>query len=147
MNIKAEKVRIETVEQLREWVRKWAHELAPKTVLLLCGEVGAGKTQLVQCLVQEFGGSESSSPSYAIHNHYSLLQRNIDHIDLYRLEDDDDLESTGFWDLFDQEEGIIAIEWADRIDADSLSAQWQTVRIDIQVLDDGVCREFDFQVL
>jgi len=106
---------ISDVEHFREFFGEFAHQLAPGDLLLFGGDVGAGKTEAIRAIVEQLGGRWVSSPSFAIHQRYAVRNGFIDHIDLYRLEDDSDLESTGFWDLFDLKDSIIAIEWADRM--------------------------------
>jgi tRNA threonylcarbamoyladenosine biosynthesis protein TsaE len=55
----------------------------------------------------------------------------MDHVDLYRLESEEDLESTGFWDLFGQKKGLVVIEWSDRLNQDLLPLNWYKVKVDI----------------
>ena len=59
----------------------------------------------------------------------SLRRLGTDHLDLYRLESEDDLESTGFWDLFSEEKGLILIEWAERLNPAYLPTNWFRLRI------------------
>ncbi len=103
------------VEHFREFLSELSHQFQPGDLLLFAGEVGAGKTEAIRALVDRLGGRWVSSPSFAIHQRYAIRSGFLDHVDLYRLEDDSDLESTGFWDLFDTRDSIIAIEWADRL--------------------------------
>lgn len=110
-------------------------DLEPRQVILLSGPMGVGKTEWVRHLVQAMGGEETSSPTYAIHNHYETPQGAVDHLDLYRLEDEEDLESTGFWDLFAQEQGVIIIEWADRLHEDVLPLDWRRLYLEISFID------------
>lgn len=105
-----------------------------RTILLLEGPVGAGKTELVKALCQEMGLPQTASPSFAIHHHYDSAdgEQSMDHIDLYRLENEDDLESTGFWDLFGASEGLIVIEWSDRLNQDLLPLNWKKIKVEIK---------------
>ena len=82
----------------------------------LIGELGAGKTTLMQGLVDSLGKSEAeaSSPTYALVQEYETVPP-IFHMDLYRLESFDDLESIGYWDYLDDRRGICCVEWLDRI--------------------------------
>lgn len=104
-----------------------------RQILLLEGPMGAGKTQLVRFLVDTLGGEETQSPSFAIHNHYSTPRGPIEHLDLYRLESEEDLESTGFWDLFSQDKALVLIEWADRLNAEYLPPHWSCWRIKMEI--------------
>ena len=87
-----------------------------KTVIALTGDLGAGKTVWVQGLAQGLAVSEEyyvTSPTYTIINEYP--GRNpLFHIDLYRVEDDTDLEEIGLADILDGN-GVVAIEWAERL--------------------------------
>ncbi len=67
----------------------------------------------------------------------SIPEISVDHIDLYRLEDEDDLESTGFWDIFEKKQGYIMVEWADRIEESFLPGHWDMIRISMAVHGDG----------
>lgn len=116
---------IESLEDYRKWIgEQLVPHLAPRQVLLLKGPVGVGKTQLVRYLVEQLGALDTCSPSFAIHHRYEVPSGSIDHVDLYRLEDEEDLESTGFWDLFMQPKGLILIEWAERLDESFLPPDW-----------------------
>lgn len=79
----------------------------------LIGELGAGKTTLVQGLVGALGGT-ASSPTYTLLNEYELTPR-VYHFDLYRLEDVDDLESVAYWDYVTDPRAISIVEWLDRV--------------------------------
>lgn len=108
----------------------------PRTLLLLEGPVGAGKTELVKALCHELGLPQTASPSFAIHLRYENADGSqfMDHVDLYRLESEDDLESTGFWDLFGALSGLVVIEWSDRLNQDLLPLNWYKIRVTIKKL-------------
>lgn len=84
-------------------------------LILLDGPMGAGKTQFARFLLEALGSAEATSPSFAIHNRYETKQGAVEHLDLYRIDNKDDLESTAFWDLFSESDGIVIIEWSDRL--------------------------------
>ena len=113
------------MKDLKSWVRNFAKTLTYKDIVLLQGPMGVGKSQFTQFLVEALSSEQSCSPTYAIHNAYEGKEGPIDHIDLYRVEDEDDLESTGFWDLFDQEKAIICIEWSDRMEESVYPTNWK----------------------
>ncbi len=123
-----------TVKSLKE-AEKWAKDLAltfkRPCVVLLDGDLGAGKTQFVRWFVEALGGSEASSPTFAIHQTYRLKDASIDHLDLYRLEGVQDLESTGFWDLLKQDYPLIFVEWAGRLPSNVWPKHWQVVSLEI----------------
>lgn len=107
-----------------------------RSLLLLEGPVGAGKTELVKALSLCLGIQETASPSFAIHHHYENRDVSMDHVDLYRLENEDDLESTGFWDLFGASKGLVVIEWAERLNQDLLPLNWTKIKVQIEKLED-----------
>lgn len=116
--------------------------LKPKSILLLEGPVGAGKTELVKALTQSYFIPEIGSPSFAIHHRYAGTgDVTIDHLDLYRLESEEDLESTGFWDLFAQESGLVIIEWSDRLNSEYLPLNWFKIKVEIRLGSQPTTRE------
>lgn len=129
---------LRNLEELRSWVYDLSQSLDSQTCILLSGPMGVGKTQFVKYFVESLGGHEACSPTFAIHNTYELKnQKRVDHIDLFRLKDESDLESTGFWDLFEQDRDIdyILIEWADRINASFLPSHWSQLHISMAQVD------------
>jgi len=123
---------VKSKNELREYWAELLSYLPAKTVLLLNGEVGAGKTTSVQAIADILGMKDVQSPSFAIHLRYENDQgKSLDHIDLYRLKDDDDLESSGFWDLFSQKESLIVIEWASRLNTEYLPLNWEKFEVQI----------------
>lgn len=80
----------------------------------LCGGLGAGKTAFTRgfCSVM-CPGAAVRSPSFAIVNEYRG-EPDVYHFDVWRIKDDDDLYSTGFYD-YAARKGIIICEWADSI--------------------------------
>ncbi|MNK01274.1 tRNA threonylcarbamoyladenosine biosynthesis protein TsaE [compost metagenome] len=126
---------IKNTEELKKFWEEFLPHLNTRSILLLSGDVGAGKTTSVQFIASILGMRDVQSPSFAIHLRYENAQgKSLDHLDMYRLKDDDDLESSGFWDLFAAKEGLIIIEWAQRLDYDYLPLNWQRVEVKIEVL-------------
>ncbi len=132
------------LKKLESWVEEFSKILSEKQILLLSGPMGAGKTQFVHFLLKYLEGEEPSSPTFAIHQSYSSIRGDIDHVDLYRLENEEDLESTGFWDLFEKESGLIIIEWADRLDEEKYPLYWDKIHLKIIESEEGL-REISFE--
>jgi len=88
--------------------------LAPGAVVLLYGELGAGKTAFVRGVARGIGAApeQVSSPTFTIVQEYAGGRATLYHVDLYRLEPAE-IEDLGLDDLIDSG-GIVAIEWADR---------------------------------
>ena len=90
-----------------------ARTLRPGDVVLLFGELGAGKTAFVRGLAQGLGGApdDVSSPTFTLIQEYSG-RITLYHVDLYRLEARE-IPDLGLEDLM-LGDGVVAIEWADR---------------------------------
>jgi len=105
------------------------------TVFLLDGPLGVGKTQFVSFLARQLGGEVTSSPTFVLHQEYKTDQLRIHHFDFYRLEDESELESTGFWDIVSEATGWICIEWASRLGDLAFPSKWKIVRVKLDWLD------------
>ena len=92
-----------------------ANLLHPGSVFALYGDLGAGKTAFVRGLVKALCPEclpLVHSPTFAIVNEYRGEQVTVYHFDLYRLQDEDDLYSTGFFECLGGE-GIVVTEWSE----------------------------------
>lgn len=99
-------------EQTKEIGLQIGSKLKQGDIVLLKGQMGAGKTTMTHGIVQGLGSTDFvSSPTYALVNVYKTPQFEIGHFDLYRLADEDDLYSTGFEDFLTQE-NVLLIEWS-----------------------------------
>lgn len=90
--------------------------LQHRLVLLLFGDLGSGKTAFAQGLARGLGVPASwavTSPTYTLINEYPA-RLPFYHVDLYRLSDPVNLEEIGLGDILDQN-GVIAVEWAERL--------------------------------
>lgn len=89
--------------------------------ILLYGNLGVGKTTLIQGLAQGLGISALPlSPSFVLVREYVVYKSKIKrfyHIDLYRLSTEAEIYKLGLGELFEDPQAITAIEWADRIGA------------------------------
>jgi tRNA threonylcarbamoyladenosine biosynthesis protein TsaE len=80
----------------------------------LRGDLGAGKTEFTRGFASVASpGSTVKSPTYALVNEYKKGKTPIFHFDIYRLADEDDLYSTGYYDYL--ERGICLVEWFENI--------------------------------
>jgi tRNA threonylcarbamoyladenosine biosynthesis protein TsaE len=92
--------------------------LTAGSVLLLTGDLGSGKTTLVQGLAQGLEIVDPIvSPTFTIINEYFSGRLPLYHLDLYRLNpaEVDDLHLESYWLGLETELGIVAIEWAERL--------------------------------
>ena len=98
-----------------DFASKFAKSLKKKDIVVLCGELGSGKTKFVQGILKSFGlENEISSPTFTIVNEYSSKVCSIYHFDVYRLADIDEFYAMGGEEYF--EKGICLIEWGELIE-------------------------------
>jgi len=116
-------------EETQAVARELAATLKPGDVLLLAGDLGAGKTTFVKGLAAGLGidPGEVSSPTFTLLHEYRGGRLTLYHADLYRLDkaatDDLGLDETGVRD------GVLAIEWPDRLSHDLAGAR--VIRLDV----------------
>ena len=81
----------------------------------LIGNLGAGKTTFVRGLIQEFGFDEFvKSPTFTIVESYESDNLKVFHFDLYRIEDDNELQAIGVEDYLTEENSITLVEWPEK---------------------------------
>lgn len=106
------KVITENAEQTQKIAEEYAKTLCGGDVVLLNGDMGAGKTVFVKGLARGLGiREEVTSPTYAYMNDYD---GRLFHYDCYRIESAEQAERLGLADYFDAG-GICVIEWAQNI--------------------------------
>ena len=99
---------------------QFAQTLLPNAIVLLSGDLGAGKTCFVRGLCEGLGGdpSQVNSPTFVIMQDYDIRnKKRLVHIDAYRLSGAEDLESIGWDELLQDKDTIIAIEWPSKIES------------------------------
>ena len=83
-------------------------------IVMLNGDLGAGKTQFVQGVADSLGViANVVSPTFNIVLEYTGRELDLYHFDLYRLESRDQLEDIGYWDILESG-GVSLIEWGDK---------------------------------
>lgn len=90
---------------------------ANQTPLILgfSGEIGMGKTTIIRKLLEILGVSDKiKSPTYAIVETYNLESINLHHFDLYRIQDESELDYIGFRDYF-MNNSLCCIEWPENL--------------------------------
>ena len=99
-------------EETEAFAESYAKTLCPGDVLLLDGDMGAGKTVFSKGIAKGLGITEEvTSPTYAYMNDYDGV---LFHYDCYRIENVEQAEQLGLADYFDMG-GICLIEWAQNI--------------------------------
>ena len=95
--------------------RRLAQTLAAGSVVLLIGDLGAGKTALVRGLAEGLGipPEEVSSPTFTLMQEYRGGRIPLIHVDLYRLDDPREIDDLGLEELGTS--SVLAIEWAEKL--------------------------------
>lgn len=98
-------------------------------VILLTGELGAGKTFFARAFINAFlrGEHEVTSPTYTIMQCYEGTTGHVWHADLYRLDEGADIHQLGFDEAL--ETGVVLVEWPERVD----SKVWPKNHLTIQL--------------
>ena len=93
-------------------------DLAAPAVIGLSGELGTGKTTLVQAICRGLGArAPATSPTYALVHRYETAGPPVYHVDCYRLRHPAEARDLGFEDMLGEEKGggaIVLIEWPER---------------------------------
>lgn len=91
--------------------------LRPPKLVVLRGDLGAGKTTLVKGIAMTLGAAQPDevlSPTFTLVHEYRGPRVRIVHLDLYRLQDERELEEVGFWEMVEDPEALLLVEWGDR---------------------------------
>lgn len=100
--------------ELREWGRRFGRAAHAPLVVAITGELGAGKTTLVQAICAGYGVTdEVTSPTFALVHEYQAPRSPVHHLDLYRLERPDQLDEIG-WDELVSARAVVLVEWPER---------------------------------
>jgi tRNA threonylcarbamoyladenosine biosynthesis protein TsaE len=98
--------------------KELAASLAPPKLVLLRGDLGAGKTTLVKGIAEGFEAASQNdvtSPTFTLIHEYRAPSATLYHIDLYRVDTQRELETLGLDDLMD-ERSVLLIEWGDKFE-------------------------------
>lgn len=104
--------------QLTAWGASFARALSRPAVVALSGELGTGKTTLARAIARGLGVSEGvTSPTFALVHRYEGAPSSVWHVDAYRLKPGDEVRDLGFERMLADEDGVVLIEWPERLGA------------------------------
>ena len=88
---------------------------APKLVVLR-GDLGMGKTTLVRGMAAALGAdsAEVTSPTFTLVHEYKGRKTRLIHLDLYRLEEEREVEGIGLWEMAEAQDALVMVEWGDK---------------------------------
>jgi tRNA threonylcarbamoyladenosine biosynthesis protein TsaE len=107
-----------SAEETTELGRKLSAEIKPGSVVLLRGDLGAGKTTLVKGIAEGFQAAEAedvTSPTFTLIHEYRGQQVTLFHIDLYRIDTQRELDTLALDDLMTPQ-SILLIEWGEKFE-------------------------------
>ena len=103
-----------SASELSRFGEDLGRQLRAPAVIGLSGELGTGKTTLVQAICRGLGArARATSPTYALVHHYEAAAAAVYHVDCYRLRHPDEARDLGFDEMV-RERAIILIEWPER---------------------------------
>lgn len=107
---------IENEKEMKAWAIEFASKIEIPSVISLEGDLGAGKTRLVQWIGEALGSKNIiNSPTFDLIHRYDSNIGPIRHLDLYRLEDPEEVEELDYEEAFYPEDGLTFIEWAEKV--------------------------------
>lgn len=133
-------VKTNSPEQTMQFAEKLAPILDKGAVLLLHGDLGAGKTHFVKGLAKGIGSTITvTSPTFTLLNIYDDGKMPIYHFDMYRLSSKEEAEELGFNEYFDTKNsnGIVIVEWPENVEG---LINCPHINVEIKKLDEE-CRE------
>ena len=117
-----ERYMAQTTEETRAIGVELARELRPGTLVCFFGDLGAGKTTFIQGILAEYDALRPYvSPTFVLMKQYDLARptntgiRRVYHADAYRMETADDFAKLGFAEWCADAEGIVLLEWPERV--------------------------------
>lgn len=130
MSITAREIEVTSAEAMQALGEELASSLKVGDVLMLHGDLGAGKTTLTQGIAAGLGVEGAvQSPTFTLVREHRGREMMLYHLDLYRLSDPDELENLGYETYLDPADGVSVIEWPERA-GDWLPERFTLVRIE-----------------
>jgi tRNA threonylcarbamoyladenosine biosynthesis protein TsaE len=106
-----------SAEETIELGRELAADLRPPRLVLLRGDLGAGKTTMVKGIAEAFHAASQedvTSPTFTLIHEYRAAEMSVYHIDLYRIDTPRELATLGLDELINDERNVVLIEWGEK---------------------------------
>lgn len=132
---------VKSEEETSKLASEFADGISPGDVIVLNGQLGAGKTFFIKHTLLKLGIDTVNSPSFVIINEYNGKNKYY-HADFYRLKSIGELYDIGWQDYLNDDEAVIFIEWGNLIPAALPSKR---LEVDI-LLNEDFSREFNFKL-
>ena len=140
---------INSIKELEQFASELTEIIHPNSVILLNGEMGAGKTSFVQAFSRLSGVKQAvRSPTFIVHSEYKANKNlEIHHLDLYRLENPSELKELNIKDSLN-DDSYIFIEWADKFEDElkELFSDKNVYKLDFEIVDENI-RSIKFEKL
>jgi tRNA threonylcarbamoyladenosine biosynthesis protein TsaE len=123
-------------EETMQLGRELARELPPPKLVMLTGDLGAGKTTLIKGIAEGFHAAEAqnvTSPTFTLIHEYRGPNASVFHIDLYRIDTQRELDTLALDDLR-SDDAVILIEWGEKFEQVKRDSE---VKISIERVNDA----------
>jgi len=139
--VKISDMLLKTESQTIKAGKEFAATLHGGDIVLLYGELGAGKTTFVKGIAEFFGVKKKiTSPTFALMNVYDVKPIKLVHVDTYRLKDEQELIDIGIEDYLGKPDAICVIEWPEKLS--TIIKNKRCVKIHIEHTKNGRVIEF-----
>jgi len=118
--VREKRFKTRSVEGTLDLAERIAEMLPPPKLVILRGEVGAGKTTLVKGIARAIGAAtedDVTSPTFTIVHEYEGTKVRLFHLDLYRLETEEQIAVLGLDEMSGYENALVLVEWGDRFES------------------------------
>ncbi len=125
-----------SIEETHEIASRFAQEVVEEekpVIILLRGDIGAGKTTFARGFLRRFGIRRVRSPTFNIIHQYRVEDLNLYHIDLYRLSPQE-VERLEVWDIVSEGNSIVLVEWYEHAPGDLFDRYWL---VEIEMVDEN----------
>lgn len=120
MTMREKRFRTRSVEGTLALGERIIEMLQPPMLVILRGEVGAGKTTLVKGIAAALGAASEddvTSPTFTLLHEYIGPKTHLFHLDLYRLETEEQIAVLGLREMLEQPNALVLVEWGERFES------------------------------